>query len=213
MNGDSQHYFIVIAGNIGVGKSTLTQMLSEALGWMPFLEAVVGNPYLSDFYGDMKRWSFHSQVFFLSRRLRHHYQLLQENRSVIQDRSVYEDAEIFAENLYRQGAMSKRDHETYRGIYQVVTQILPPPDLIVYLRASVETLLRRIARRGRGYERDIDPIYLTQLNDLYNEWAINFRLSPVYIIDTDPLDFVQQPEDFSWIVQHIQHHLLPAATA
>ena len=126
---------------------------------------------------------------------------------------MYEDAEIFAENLYRQGAMSKRDHETYRGIYQVVTQILPPPDLIVYLRASVETLLRRIARRGRGYERDIDPIYLTQLNDLYNEWAINFRLSPVYIIDTDPLDFVQQPEDFSWIVQHIQHHLLPAATA
>jgi len=202
-----KHYFIVIAGNIGVGKSTLTEMLSQELGWAPFLEAVVENPYLSDFYADMNRWSFHSQVFFLSRRLRHHYQLLQEKNSVIQDRSVYEDAEIFAENLYRQGAMSERDHETYRGIYQVVTDILPPPNLIVYLRASVPTLQKRIARRGRQFEQDISPAYLAQLNDLYDEWVANFRLSRVYTIDTDPLDFVQRSEDFARIVQQVKRQL------
>ncbi len=208
-----QYYFIVIAGNIGVGKSTLTEMLSSELGWAPFLEAVVENPYLADFYTDMKRWSFHSQVFFLSRRLRHHYQLLQEKNSVIQDRSVYEDAEIFAENLYRQGAMSARDHATYRGIYQVVTEILPPPNLIVYLRASVRTLQARIARRGRQYEQSIDPAYLAQLNSLYDEWAVNFRLSPVHSIDTDPLDFVQRPKDFSQIVQRVKQALKHTAAA
>ncbi|MGD8997067.1 MAG: deoxynucleoside kinase, partial [Anaerolineae bacterium] len=136
--------FVAIAGNIGVGKSTLTELLSKRLGWEPFFEAVDGNPYLSDFYQDMERWSFHSQIYFLSRRLRHHWQLLQRANSVVQDRTVYEDAEIFASNLYRQGSMDTRDYRSYCELYEVVTTVLPPPDLIVYLRASVPTLEKRI---------------------------------------------------------------------
>jgi len=141
-------WFVAIAGNIGVGKSSLTGMLGEWLGWEPFFEAVSDNPYLADFYQDMARWSFHSQVFFLSRRLRHHHQLLQRPNSVVQDRTVYEDAEVFACNLYRQGLMSERDYRSYRELYEVLSALLPPPDLVVYLRASVPTLMARIAQRG-----------------------------------------------------------------
>ncbi len=156
--------FIAIAGNIGVGKSTLVGLLADRLGWTPFYEAVDENPYLADFYQDMRSWSFHSQVFFLSKRLRHHRGLLDHPGSVLQDRSIYEDAEIFAKNLYRQGNMSDRDYGTYRELYEVLTLYLPPPDLVVYLRASVETLTKRIAQRGRDYERDISRDYLARLN-------------------------------------------------
>ena len=149
--------YIAVAGNIGVGKSTLTALLSERLGWEPFFEAVAENPYLADFYQDMRRWSFPSQVFFLSRRLRHHRQLLDRQDPVVQDRSIYEDAEIFARNLYLQGAMSERDYGCYRELYEVMTMLLPPPDLVVYLRASVPTLLQRIALRGRDFEQSISP--------------------------------------------------------
>jgi deoxyadenosine/deoxycytidine kinase len=183
--------FIAIAGNVGVGKSTLTAMLAEKLSWEPFYEAVGDNPYLADFYKDMRRWSFHSQIFFLSRRLRHHHQLLHSPNSVVQDRSVYEDAEVFARNLYQQGHMSDRDYYSYRELYEVLALFLPPPDLIVYLKASVPTLLERIIKRGRDFERDISPLYLQQLNELYNAWIEDFTLCPVLTIPADDLDFVR----------------------
>ena len=184
-------YFIAIAGNIGVGKSTLTGLLAQQLKWEPFYEAVEDNPYLADFYQDMRRWSFHSQIFFLSRRLRHHRALLDHPNSVVQDRSVYEDAEVFARNLYRQGSMGERDFRSYRELYEVLTMFLPSPDLVVYLRASVPTLQWRIAQRGREFEREISPDYLAQLNELYEEWTANFTLCPVLTVPADDLDFVQ----------------------
>ena len=183
--------FIAVAGNIGVGKSTLTAMLSERLGWDPFYEAVDDNPYLADFYQNMQTWSFHSQVFFLSRRLRHHRAILDRPGTVVQDRSVYEDAEVFAENLFRQGQMTERDYRTYRELYEAMGLFLPPPDLVVYLKASVPTLLARIARRGRDFERDISPAYLQQLNELYDSWIEDFTLCPVLTIPADDLDFVR----------------------
>lgn len=186
-------YFIAIAGNIGVGKSTLTGLLAQRLKWEPFYEAVADNPYLADFYQDMRQWSFHSQIFFLSRRLRHHRALLDHPNSVVQDRSVYEDAEVFARNLYRQGNMGERDYKSYRELYEVLTLFLPSPDLVVYLRASVPTLRRRIAQRGREFERDISPDYLAQLNELYEGWTANFTLCPVLTVPADDLDFVQNP--------------------
>ncbi len=195
--------FVAIAGNIGVGKSTLTELLSRKLNWEPFFEAVNGNPYLADFYGDMRRWSFHSQIYFLSRRLRHHWQLLQRPNSVVQDRTVYEDAEIFARNLYRQGMMDERDYRSYHELYDVVTTVLPPPDLIVYLRATVPTLQERIRQRGRSYEQDIDIAYLSQLNELYEEWIANFSLCPVLTIPADALDFVANPEHLDLIAGKI----------
>ncbi len=186
-----KNHFVAIAGNVGVGKSTLTTMLSESFGWEPFYEAVGDNPYLADFYKDMRRWSFHSQIFFLSRRLRHHHQLLNSPNSVVQDRSVYEDAEVFARNLYQQGNMSDRDYHSYRELYEVLVLFLPPPDLVVYLKASVPTLLERIRKRGRDFEREISPLYLQQLNELYDAWIEDFTLCPVLTIPADDLDFVR----------------------
>ncbi len=193
-------YFIAIAGNIGVGKSTLTGLLAQKLEWEPFYEAVEDNPYLADFYRDMRRWSFHSQIFFLSRRLRHHRALLDHPNSVVQDRSVYEDAEVFARNLYRQNHMTERDYKSYRELYEVLTLFLPSPDLVVYLRASVPTLQNRIARRGRKFERDISSEYLEQLNELYEEWITNFTLCPVLTVPADDLDFVQNNSHLDLIV-------------
>jgi len=195
--------FVAIAGNIGVGKSTLTELLSQRLSWEPFFEAVNDNPYLSDFYEDMERWSFHSQIYFLSRRLRHHWQLLQRANSVVQDRTVYEDAEIFARNLYRQGSMGERDYQSYRELYDVVTTVLPPPDLIVYLRASVDTLKDRIRRRGRSYEQNISTLYLEQLNELYEAWIRGFSLCPVLSVPSDTLDFVTNHSHLDMIAEKV----------
>ena len=199
--------FIAIAGNVGVGKSTLTALLAERLGWEPFFEAVDENPYLADFYADMRTWSFHSQIFFLSRRLRHHRQLLDRPNSVVQDRSVYEDAEIFARNLYLQGDMDERDYRSYRELYEVLTSFLPPPDLVVYLRASVPTLLKRIARRGREYERNISADYLSRLNALYEEWVATFSLCPVLTVPSDKLDFVANGGHLALIAEKILEKL------
>ncbi len=199
--------FIAIAGNMGVGKSTLTALLSEQLGWEPFYEAVDDNPYLADFYKDMQKWAFHSQVFFLSRRLRHHHQLLNRPNSVIQDRTVYEDAEIFAENLYRQGHMGERDYHSYRELYEVLTMLLPPPDLVVYLQASVSTLKHRIIIRGRDFEQDIPTDYLERLNVLYEEWAHSFTLCPMLTIPSDNLDFVQNNSHLELITARIMDKL------
>jgi deoxyadenosine/deoxycytidine kinase len=199
--------FIAIAGNMGVGKSTLTALLSEKLGWEPFYEAVDDNPYLADFYKDMRKWAFHSQVFFLSRRLRHHHQLLNRPDSVIQDRTVYEDAEIFAENLYRQEHMGERDYRSYRELYEVLTMFLPPPDLVVYLRASVPTLEHRIAIRGRDFEQDVPADYLEQLNRLYEEWANSFTLCPMLTVPSDSLDFVKNNSHLELIAAKIMEKL------
>jgi deoxyadenosine/deoxycytidine kinase len=199
--------FVAIAGNMGVGKSTLTTLLSQTLGWEPFFEAVDDNPYLADFYRDMPKWSFHSQIFFLSRRLRHHREILQHPRTVVQDRSVYEDAEIFARNLYLQGQMSERDYGSYRELYEVLISFLPPPDLVVYLRASVPTLLDRIAQRGRDFERDISPDYLRRLNRLYDDWAEHFSLCPVLTVPADELDFVRHPAHMDLIASKVVERL------
>lgn len=199
--------FIAIAGNVGVGKSTLTELLSQRLGWAPFPEAVDDNPYLADFYEDMQRWSFHSQIYFLSRRLRHHRQLIDHPTSVVQDRSVYEDAEVFAHNLYRQGHMDERDYRSYRELYEVLTSFLPPPDLVVYLRASVDTLLCRIKRRGRNYEREISQAYLAQLNELYDVWIQSFDLCPVLTVPADNLDFVDNAQHLDLIISKMQEKL------
>ncbi len=199
--------FITIAGNIGVGKSTLVQLLTRRLGWEPVFEAVQENPYLADFYQDMRRWSFHSQIFFLSRRLQQHHGLLQRAVPTLQDRSVYEDAEVFARNLYHQGLMSQRDWAVYDELYQTMALLLRPPDLVVYLRASPLTLQRRIAQRGRDYERTISEAYLTQLNTLYDAWVTSFNLSPVLTVDTDSLDYVQYEEHLDRIWAKIDERL------
>jgi deoxyadenosine/deoxycytidine kinase len=199
--------FVAIAGNIGVGKSTLVTMLSDHLGWEPFFEPVSENPYLADFYADMKSWSFHSQVFFLTHRLRSHFQLAHRSGSVIQDRSLYEDAEIFARNLHMQGHMTPRDYQTYRELYETATQFLPPPDLVVYLRASVPTLLNRISNRGRTYERTITPEYLHGLNNLYEEWIDNFTLCPMLSVPADDLDYVAHPGHLRLIVAKVEQKL------
>jgi deoxyadenosine/deoxycytidine kinase len=195
--------FIAVAGNIGVGKSTLVTMLSQRLGWEPFYEAVAENPYLADFYHDMHLWSFHSQICFLSNRLRAHRQLIDHPTSVVQDRSVYEDAEVFARNLYDQGYLGQRDYTTYRQLYEVLTEFLPPPDLVLYLRASIDTLQRRISRRGRDYERQITPDYLAQLNALYEDWIERFALCPVLTVPADDLDYVANALHLELITQKV----------
>jgi deoxyadenosine/deoxycytidine kinase len=199
--------FVAVAGNIGVGKTTLVQKLCGKLSWTPFFEPESENPYLPDFYQDMQTWAFHSQVFFLTRRLRAHKTLCAHPGSVIQDRSVYEDAEIFARNLYRQKQIGERDYQTYRELYQALVEFLPPPDLVLYIKASVPTLQSRIKQRGRNYEEKIDPLYLEGLNALYNQWIEEFSLCPVLTIPGDDLDFVSNNGHFDLITRKIAEKL------
>jgi deoxyadenosine/deoxycytidine kinase len=199
--------FLAIAGNIGVGKSTLVEKLCDRLGWQPFYEPVAENPYLADFYQNMPAWSFHSQIFFLANRLRIHQSLVHFPGSVIQDRSIYEDAEIFARNLFLQGSMSERDYETYHSLYTSMAELLPPPDLVIYLRASVKTLQERIQLRHRDYEKTISPLYLEQVNGLYEKWIQNFTLCPVLTVPADDLDFVAHPLHMELVAQKVQEKL------
>jgi len=199
--------YVVLAGNIGAGKSTLVRMMCERLGWEPYYEPVTENPYLADFYADMHRWAFHSQVFFLTYRARAHRALMDIPRPVVQDRSFYEDAEVFARALFRQGSMSERDWDTYQGLYRTLTTLLAPPDLVVYLRASVPTLRARIAQRARDFEARIPDEYLAGLNVLYEEWIAGFTLSPVLVVPSDRLDFVRDVEDLDAIVTTVQERL------
>jgi deoxyadenosine/deoxycytidine kinase len=199
--------FVAVAGNIGVGKTTLVQKLCDILNWTPFFEPESENPYLPDFYKDMQTWAFHSQVFFLTRRLRAHKNLCSHTGSVIQDRSVYEDAEIFAHNLYRQEQIGERDYQTYRELYHVLVEFLPPPDLVLYIKASVPTLQQRIKLRGRDYEEEIDPAYLEQLNSLYNSWIEEFNLCPVLTIPGDDLDFVANNGHLDLIIKKVEEKL------
>ncbi len=199
--------FVAVAGNIGVGKSTLVALLCQNLAWQPFYEPVAENPYLIDFYADMRTWAFHSQIFFLTHRLRMHRQLLAHPTSVLQDRTVYEDAEIFAENLYQKGLIQTRDYNTYHELYEVLTGFLPPPDLVVYLRASVSTLFSRISNRGRDFERQITTEYLEQLNVLYESWIAGFSLCPVLTVPSDDLDYVANSNHLELIALKVQEKL------
>jgi hypothetical protein len=199
--------FLAVAGNIGSGKSSLTKLLCERFGWKPFFESVDDNPYLSDFYADMKRWSFHLQVYFLSNRFRSHKSITEGAESVVLDRVIYEDAEIFARNLYEIGKMSERDYKNYAALYGVMTQYLEAPDLLIYLRASVDTLLRQIALRGRTYEQSIAREYLEQLNRHYEAWIARYTLGQVLIVEAGTVDFVNRGEDFEKITAQICERL------
>lgn len=181
--------FIVIAGNIGAGKTTLVSRLAKRLDWEAAFEPHAENPYLEDFYADMRAWSFHSQTFFLSRRLEQHHRIGQRTRPVLQDRSLYEDAEVFARNLHEQGNMSDRDWATYHALYQTMAQVIPAPSLAIYLRANVPTLLDRIERRKRAYEQAIPVEYLERLNGLYERWANSFTVCPVLTLEAEAYDW------------------------
>jgi len=199
--------FVAVAGNIGVGKSTLVELLAKRMHWTPFFEPQSQNPYLADFYQDMQEWSFQSQIFFLSRRLRAHRDISNHPGPAVQDRSVYEDAEIFAQNLFLERNMSDRDYQTYRDLYEVLTRFLPAPDLVVYLRASVSTLVERISLRGRDYEKGIQPEYLGRLNDLYEEWTERFSLCPVLTVPADDLNYVLNDAHLDLIISKIESKL------
>ena len=200
--------FISVAGNIGSGKSSLTRLLADKFKWLPYYESVADNPYLSDFYADMSRWSFNLQIYFLSHRFKTHKELSERPGSVIQDRSIYEDVEIFAKNLHKLGKMSDRDYTTYSNLFFDMTSYLKPPDVMVYLQASIPTLVNQIKVRGRDFEKDIDIKYLEELNDSYDEWIKNYRLGKVIIVNKDNLDFVHSHNDFHYIIDKIEKDLL-----
>jgi deoxyadenosine/deoxycytidine kinase len=200
--------FVSVAGNIGSGKSSLTSLIAKKFDWKPYYEKVNANPYLKDFYGDMDRWSFNLQVYFLSHRFKTHKEILGKNRSVIQDRSIYEDAEIFARNLYKLGKMKKRDYDNYRKLFKEMSHYLKPPDLLIYLRSSLPKLLKQINLRGREFEKNIDTDYLERLNSSYEEWIMNYKIGKCLIIENEELDFVNSRKDLNEIAKLIRKNLL-----
>jgi deoxyadenosine/deoxycytidine kinase len=199
--------FIGLAGNIGVGKTTFTTKMAERQGWKPYFESVSDNPYLSDFYGDMKRWSFNLQIYFLHKRFESHLQMTQTNCGVIQDRTIYEDVEIFARNLHEMGNLSDRDWDNYLGLFVAMSSFLKKPDLVVYLRASTDTLLNRIKSRGREYEQSIDPEYLHSLNIAYDKWIQTEKGYPVLTIETDGFNIFDDSEKLIQIESRILDRL------
>ena len=201
---------IGIAGNIGVGKTTFTDLLAKRFGWKPFYESVIDNPYLSDFYGDMGRWSFHLQIYFLHHRFRTHVEMSEHPGGAVQDRTIYEDVEIFARNLFEMGHMSKRDWENYYNLFQIMTSFLQSPDLIIYLRASTDSLLSRIRSRDRDFERSIDPEYLHRLNIFYARWIERIQdTEPVLVVDTDGFNIFKDTDRLEDVITQIRE-LLPA---
>jgi deoxyadenosine/deoxycytidine kinase len=194
---------IAIAGNIGSGKTTLTGLLARHFGWKPHYEDVDDNPYLDDFYNDMQRWSFNLQVYFLNTRFNHILEIKKAKETVIQDRTIYEDAFIFAPNLHSMGLMSTRDFENYFTIFNLISSLIQPPDLIIYLRASVPTLVRQIEKRGRKYEDNIRIDYLKKLNERYDAWSESYNMGKMLVIDVDNLNFIDKAEDLSTIIDKI----------
>ncbi|MBV6479855.1 MAG: Deoxyadenosine/deoxycytidine kinase [Ignavibacteria bacterium] len=199
--------FVSVAGNIGSGKSSLTDLISNKLHWKPYYERVNDNPYLKDFYADMSRWSFNLQVFFLSHRFKTHKEIIESKESVIQDRSIYEDVEIFAKNLYQMGKMNKRDFENYKNLFAEMTHFLNPPDLLIYLRASIPKLKKQIMLRGREFEKNIDEKYLKKLNRSYDNWIKKYDFGKRIIIESDELDFVNKKSDLDFIINSIHENL------
>lgn len=198
--------FIAVSGNIGAGKSSLTEILARHFGWEAFHESVDNNPYIEDFYEDMRRWSFNLQIFFLSSRFRHQKKMIDKSDSFVQDRTIYEDVEIFAKNLYEMGLMSDRDYKNYEALFHEMSNYLKPPDLLIYLRAQVPTLVRQIQQRGRDYETTIRIEYLERLNRLYENWIENYPHEKL-IIDTDDLDFVNDDEDLGRVIELVEQRL------
>jgi deoxyadenosine/deoxycytidine kinase len=203
----SQPLFITVAGNIGAGKSSLSRLLGAHFNWKPYFESVDDNPYLADFYADMSRWSFHLQIYFLANRFKCHKEIVESSESVIQDRSIYEDAEIFARNLHDIGKMTDRDYTNYVSLFHVMMEYLKAPDLMIYLRANVDTLVRQIAKRGRDFEQGIQRSYLETLNVLYEDWIRRYKLGPLLVIESDDLDFVNNPIDLDYILACVKDHL------
>lgn len=194
---------VAIAGNIGAGKTTLTDLLSKHYKWDAHYESVDKNPYLDDFYGEMERWSFNLQVFFLNSRFRQILDIREGGRSIIQDRTIYEDAHIFAPNLHAMGLMTNRDFNNYSSLFELMERLVQPPDLLIYLRASISTLVDQIHKRGRDYENSISIDYLSRLNERYEAWISTYKKGKLLIIDVDNLDFVDNPEDLGKIVDRI----------
>lgn len=199
--------FVSIAGNIGSGKSSLTSLTAKEFNWTPYFEKVKNNPYLNDFYKDMNRWSFNLQVYFLSHRFKTHKEILKKKSSVIQDRSIYEDVEIFAKNLYLLGKMNKRDYNNYSKLFKEMTSFLKPPDLMIYLRSSLPKLVKQIKLRGREFEKNIDVNYLEKLNESYEDWIKNYNFGKCIIIETEKMDFVNKGKDLKEIMNCIKMNL------
>jgi deoxyadenosine/deoxycytidine kinase len=201
-------HLVLVAGNIGAGKTSLTERIGQRLGWHSGYESVANNPYLSDFYGDMHAWAFHLQVFFLGHRAEQYLEAVQESRSAILDRSIYEDFHIFTRALHHMGNMAERDYLSYHRLYNLVVDSLPPPDLLIYLKAPVAILLRRITRRARNMETGITAEYLSLLDSYYEEWLNAFDLCPVLTIRSDDLDYVHQSRHLETVTQAIQQRLM-----
>ncbi len=198
---------ILVAGNIGAGKTSLTDRIGARLGWRTAFESVADNPYLADFYGDMRQWSFHLQVFFLGHRAEQHMELAEDPQSAISDRSIYEDAYIFARALHHLGNLSERDYLSYRRVFDLLVARLPRPDLLLYLRCPVPALMQRIHQRGREIESGITTEYLQLLESFYDEWLDGFDMCPVLTIPSDDLDFVNKPHHLDIVIQRIQDKL------
>jgi len=194
---------IAIAGNIGAGKTTLTNLLAKHYKWEAQLEDVVDNPYLDDFYNQMARWSFNLQVYFLNSRFRQVLQIRESGKSIIQDRTIYEDANIFAPNLHAMGLMTNRDFTNYKSLFDLMESLVQAPDVLIYLRSSIPNLVKQIHKRGRDYETSISIEYLSRLNERYEAWIHGYNKGKLLIIDVDALDFVEHPEDLGTIIHKI----------
>lgn len=194
---------IALAGNIGAGKTTLTTLLAKNLKWEPHFEDVDDNPYLNDFYEDMQRWSFNLQIYFLNSRFEQVAKIRQSGKTIVQDRTIYEDAHIFAPNLHAMGLMTTRDFNNYQSLFNVMSKFVSPPDLLIYLRASVPTLVNQIAKRGRDYENSIRIDYLKRLNERYEAWISTYELGKLLIIDVDDLNYAENPEDLGKVINKI----------
>ena len=207
MRKDNKSMHIGIAGNIGSGKTSLTTLLSKHYKWKAYYESVEGNPYLDDFYEDMQRWSFNLQVYFLNSRFRQVLEIRNSGETVIQDRTIYEDAYIFAPNLHDMGLMDTRDYQNYVSLFKLMTSLIEPPDLLIYLKSSVPTLVRQIEKRGRNYETKISIDYLKNLNERYDKWIESYDLGDLLVIDADRIDFIENKEDFSEVLDKIDAKL------
>ncbi|WP_372752349.1 deoxynucleoside kinase [Mariniflexile sp.] len=194
---------IAIAGNIGAGKTTLTKLLAKHYKWEPQLEDVVDNPYLDDFYNQMERWSFNLQVYFLNSRFRQVLQIRESGKDIIQDRTIYEDAHIFAPNLHAMGLMTNRDYENYKSLFDLMESLVQGPDVMIYLRSTIPNLVSQIHKRGRDYENTISIDYLSRLNERYEAWIHGYNKGKLLIIDVDKLDFVDKPEDLGFVINTI----------
>jgi deoxyadenosine/deoxycytidine kinase len=198
---------IAIAGNIGSGKTTLTKLLAKHFNWMPAFENTDNNPYLTSFYEDMQRWSFNVQIFFLNLRCRQIIEIRQKKKTIVQDRTIYEDAYIFAPNLHDMGLMATRDYENYLSLFELMDSFIEPPDLLIYIKASTSTLVTQIQKRGRKYENTIRLDYLENLNKRYEEWAESYKQGKIFVVDADTIKFAENKDDMGYIIDKINAEL------